>query len=112
MDSLTILDLNLHMFFKCAIPASFSLFSSFHYSWQYTNFHYKFCRCLDSNPGHLELEAAAVSIVPPPAYVWYLGSLTWMGVWQLGEKLTRSACIQSYLHIGMIGQKHNLAFAA
>ena len=30
---------------------SFSLFSSFHYDWQYTNIQYKFCQWLDSNRG-------------------------------------------------------------
>ena len=46
-------------------PASFSLFSSFQYSWQWI-FNIKFCWWLDSNRGPLESEATALPTEPQP----------------------------------------------
>ena len=47
-------------------PASFSLFSSFQCSWQFTMFNINFCQWLNSNCGPLELEAAALPTEPQP----------------------------------------------
>ena len=46
-------------------PASFSLFSSFHYSWQLM-FNINFCQWPDSNCGPLELEVTALPTEPQP----------------------------------------------
>ena len=61
-----VFDLIDDLFFKNGpFPASFSLFSSFQYSWQWI-FNLKFCWWLDSNRGPLESEATALPTEPQP----------------------------------------------
>ena len=52
----------LQHFFTGAFPASFSLFSSFHYSWE----HIWICGWLDSNRGPLVSKATAQPTAPEP----------------------------------------------
>ena len=58
-----ITQISLEDFLNWPIPASFSLFLSFQYSWQ-KNININFCRWLDSNCGPLELEATALPTEP------------------------------------------------
>ena len=62
-------------FFKWPFPASFALFSSFHYSWQYTNVLYKLCQWLDSNHGPLVLEATDLPTEPQPLATYFLANV-------------------------------------
>ena len=60
------------VFLNGPILASFSLFSSFHYSWQLT-MNIIFCWWVDSNRGPLESEATALPTDPqplPPVYLF------------------------------------------